>query len=387
MGSVHGETVVSSDFKCESARSLNSCAPVRTPVVLHGPNRNAIGAWSGSYGVYRALAATVGTLPKGHRPDWRNTQGGCQVGPFASWSSGRIVSFDPWGAHMGEEFHELVAMGEDVRPTIAVTRARMDVPEIVRAMEAGRLKPDGRVLLKSGELQVTKAAIDLVWYLPGVAARFGVTEEHLRQGLYKHTGGMYEDLIKRPEIKLFLPPIGGLSVYFFGDPNPRGSKQEVSLRVHDECNGSDVFGSDICTCRPYLTYAIEHAVQVAQSGGRGMVFYFRKEGRALGEVTKYLVYNARKQQKGGDQVEEYFNRTLSVAGVADMRFQELMPDALHWAGVERVDYLVSMSDVKYKAIVQSGIKVMSRVPIPDNLIPCGAHVEIEAKKAAGYYSG
>lgn len=25
-----------------------------------------------------------------------------------------------------------------------------------------------------------------------------------------------------------------------------------------------------------------------------MVIYFRKEGRALGEVTKYLVYNARK---------------------------------------------------------------------------------------------
>ena len=25
----------------------------------------------------------------------------------------------------------------------------------------------------------------------------------------------------------------------------------------DAGNGSDVFGSDICTCKPYLTYAIE----------------------------------------------------------------------------------------------------------------------------------
>ncbi len=35
----------------------------------------------------------------------------------------------------------------------------------------------------------------------------------------------------------------------------------------------------------------------AQNGGSGVVIYFRKEGRALGEVTKYLVYNARKSQR------------------------------------------------------------------------------------------
>jgi hypothetical protein len=50
-------------------------------------------------------------------------------------------------------------------------------------------------------------------------------------------------------------------------------------------NGSDVFGSDICTCRPYLTFGIEEAVKEAQKGGSGVVIYFRKEGRALGEVS------------------------------------------------------------------------------------------------------
>ena len=73
------------------------------------------------------------------------------------------------------------------------------------------------------------------------------------------------------------------------DPNVR-----LALRVHDECNGSDVFGSDICTCRPYLIFGVEEAVKEAQRGGSGVVIYFRKEGRALGEVTKYLVYNARR---------------------------------------------------------------------------------------------
>ena len=45
-----------------------------------------------------------------------------------------------------------------------------------------------------------------------------------------------------------------------------------------------MFGSDICTCRPYLTFGIEEAVKEAQKGGSGVVIYFRKEGRALGEV-------------------------------------------------------------------------------------------------------
>lgn len=50
------------------------------------------------------------------------------------------------------------------------------------------------------------------------------------------------------------------------DPNVK-----LSLRVHDECNGSDVFGSDICTCRPYLIFGIEEAVKEAQNGGSGVV--------------------------------------------------------------------------------------------------------------------
>jgi len=57
-------------------------------------------------------------------------------------------------------------------------------------------------------------------------------------------------------------------------------------RPRRQCNGSDVFGSDICTCRPYLIFGIEEAVKEAQNGGSGVVIYFRKEGRALGEVTK-----------------------------------------------------------------------------------------------------
>ena len=65
----------------------------------------------------------------------------------------------------------------------------------------------------------------------------------------------------------------------------------------------------------------------------GLIIYFRKEGRALGEVTKYLVYNRRKRQEGGDTAAEYFNCTQHVAGVMDMRFQ--VPARACWCRVSR----------------------------------------------------
>ena len=172
-------------------------------------------------------------------------------------------------------------------------------------------------------------------------------------------------------------------MYCFGDPAKMSDPNvRLALRVHDECNGSDVFGSDICTCRPYLIFGVEEAVKEAQQGGSGLVIYFRKEGRALGEVTKYLVYNARK--RGTDRASEYFKRTENIAGVKDMRFQALMPDILHWLGITKIDRMLSMSNMKHDAIVEQGIPIHERVPIPDEMIPEDSRVEIDAKIHAGY---
>jgi GTP cyclohydrolase II len=237
------------------------------------------------------------------------------------------------------------------------------------------------------EVPVTKAATEPVWYLPGVAKRFGCTESELRRTLFEQTGGMFPELVTRGDLDVFLPPIGGQTVYVFGDPKKLADPSvTLTARVHDECNGSDVFGSDICTCRPYLAHAVEECIRGAQKGGVGLIVYFRKEGRALGEVTKFLVYNARKRQQGGDSAAQYFARTECVAGVQDMRFQELMPDVLHWLGVKKIHRLVSMSNMKYDAIVRAGIEVGERLKIPDELVPADARVEIEAKMAAGYFT-
>ena len=364
---------------------------VRGPVIGSTSNRsqrNVIGTHSGSYGVYRALAVAAGALMRGHKPDLTNTLPTDPIGPYPSWGDpDKIVSMDPFGAVVADVFKDEIAKGYDARPTIAVTKAHIDMPEVHRAMAAGRLAADGRILLANGSAVVTKAAIEPVWWLPGVAKRFHCTEADLRRALFEETGGMYPELVTRGDLTVFLPPIGGQTVYVFGDPRDLADPAvTLTARVHDECNGSDVFGSDICTCRPYLTHAIEECIRGAQEGGVGLVVYCRKEGRALGEVTKFLVYNARKRQEGGDSATTYFLRTECVAGVQDMRFQELMPDVLHWLGVRRIHRLVSMSNMKYDAIVGGGIEVGERIAIPEGLIPADARVEMDAKMAAGYFT-
>jgi GTP cyclohydrolase II len=356
--------------------------------VTRPADRNVIGAVGGAYSLYRALAVSSGALNPLARPDLHNTHPPVALGPHPQWQeAGKIVSLDPWGHLVADVFAKQIAEGVDIRPTIAVTKARITLPEIQQRMNEGHIKPDGEIMKASGDIAVTKIAVDPVWYLPGIAERFGTTETNLRRQLFEQTGGMFPELVTRPDMSVFFPPIGGMTAYIFGDAAKLSTgKHRIACRVHDECNGSDVFGSDICTCRPYLVHGIEECTREAQKGGVGLIVYNRKEGRALGEVTKFLVYNARKRQEGGDSAATYFERTECVAGVQDARFQQLMPDILHWLGIKRIDRLMSMSNMKYDAMVNSGIEIGERVAIPDGMIPGDASVEMEAKKAAGYYA-
>ncbi|EGS21036.1 uncharacterized protein CTHT_0028760 [Thermochaetoides thermophila DSM 1495] len=355
----------------------------RGPVtVLRSPStigrRNAIGAHAGSYSIYYALALASRELKADHRPDFTNTEPAVNIGPFPQWGDPKkIVAMDPWGHLVPWIFKDKIEKeGVDLRPTIAITKAHMKLPELEDSVKSGRLVPDGKVCLNNeGELNVTKIAVEPVWYLPGVAERFGIDEGTLRRSLFEYTGGMYPELITRPDMKVFLPPIGGLTVYIFGDPaRVSDPSKRLALRIHDECNGSDVFCSDICTCRPYLIFGIEEAVKEAQNGGSGVVIYFRKE----------VVYNARK--RGQDRASDYFKRTENIAGVKDMRFQALMPDILHWLGITKIDRMLSMSNMKHDAIVGQGIPIYERVELPEHMIPADSRVEIDAKINAGYFT-
>ena len=184
----------------------------------------------------------------------------------------RIVTFDPLGMTA-------------TNPTIAATTAILNIPELQD------LKRDGKIVDNDGGIHTQKAAVYNVWNLPSLAKRLDLSEKDLRSTLFKYTGNPTLNDKKR---NAFLPNVGGCTVYTFGDIRLiRDNKTEIAVRVHDECNGSDVFGTDICTCRPYLIFALKSCIQYAQRGGVGIIAYFRKEKRSLGEITKYKLYNAR----------------------------------------------------------------------------------------------
>jgi hypothetical protein len=169
-----------------------------------------IGTHSGSYGVYRALAVAAGNLPRGHRADLTNTAPTDLDRPLPAVGRCREDRLDrPLGRQRAEVFRRHLARGYDIRPTIAVTKAHIHLPEIKQAIAFQRLAVDGRILLDDASATVTKVAIEPVWWLPGVAKRFKVSEGDLRRALFEETGGMYPELVTRSDLEVFLPPIGG----------------------------------------------------------------------------------------------------------------------------------------------------------------------------------
>jgi hypothetical protein len=171
---------------------------VRGPVICtvrHSAQRNAIGAHSGSYCIYTGLAVAAGKLNPDYVPNLKLTSPVFNIGPHKSWSDPKkISSIDPFGHLITDVFGGYLDKGFDIRPTIAVTKAHIDLPESREAVAKGRLVPDGKILLPSGQSVVSKAAIEPVWYLPEIARRFGCTETMLRQSIFRMTNGMYPEV-------------------------------------------------------------------------------------------------------------------------------------------------------------------------------------------------
>jgi hypothetical protein len=134
----------------------------------------------------------MGTLLPTHKPDYRLTLPPINIPPNPAWADPRkIVSLDPWGHLAPEAFkHETEDLGLDVRPSIAITKAHLKMSELDDAARKGTIKVDGSIVLRSQplknidgtpsdaepgvEVNVGKAAVEPVWYLPGVAERFGM---------------------------------------------------------------------------------------------------------------------------------------------------------------------------------------------------------------------
>lgn len=156
----------------------------------------AIGAHGGSYATYYALAVASKNMSLDHKADFTNTEPAVSIGPFPAWGDRKkIVAMDPLG-HLAPWLYKDYIDNEniEIRPSIAITRAHMKLPELEQSVRDGRLIPDGKICLnESGEIAVTKFAVEPVWYLPGVAERFGIGELRLVV-LHSFCGALQTDI-------------------------------------------------------------------------------------------------------------------------------------------------------------------------------------------------
>jgi len=316
------------------------------------------GNYGGNNSAYYALTESIHktNIKRNKKYIHRNP---IQIKKNKNWE--RIITFNPNG------------MISKI-PTISAVKTKMTIPELLKC------KRDGNIVNNDGSINCIKIAIEQVWDIPNISIRLNIDESYFRKKLFKYYNN--PDLLdaKKP---LYFPPIGGSTIYLFGDLN---NYTKVASRVHDECNGSDVFGSHICSCRPYLMFSIQEAVKYAQNGDLGIIVYNRKEGRSLGEVIKFSVYNGRKNQKGGDDEDKYFSNTENYCGVRDARVQKLMPDIFLWLGIETIDLWLSMSNEKSDALKDIGIKIIKQEQVPLEILPKDSLIEINAKIKDGYYS-
>jgi GTP cyclohydrolase II len=123
------------------------------------------------------------------------------------------------------------------------------------------------------------------------------------------------------------------------------------VRIHSQCLTGDVFHSLRCDCRDQLEMSLERIVEE----GRGLLIYEHKEGRGIGLVNKLRAYEL--QDEGADTVEA--NEQLGFE--ADLRNYKLPAAILHYFQVTRVRLLSNNPD-KIRALEQSGIEVVERIP-------------------------
>lgn len=50
------------------------------------------------------------------------------------------------------------------------------MPELQDTLDKGCLQVDGKIMKPDGNLVIIKAVVELVWYLPAIAKRFGIAE-------------------------------------------------------------------------------------------------------------------------------------------------------------------------------------------------------------------
>lgn len=128
-------------------------------------------------------------------------------------------------------------------------------------------------------------------------------------------------------------------------------KENVLVRVHDQCFTSEVFGSMRCDCRDQL----KESLRLIQKEG-GVVIYLQQEGRGIGLANKIAAYAL--QDEGMDTVDANINLGFEDEG----REYFAVPDILRDLGIQSIQLLTN-NPYKIERLSQLGVAITERRPI------------------------
>ena len=100
-------------------------------------------------------------------------------------------------------------------PTMAATVACMEIPELMK-----QLVPDENIVNEDRSINIQKCSIDYAWNMPKLAKKIGFDESLIREKLADYTQN--KEVLDRTK-NAYLPPLGGCTVYFFGDITKLGN--------------------------------------------------------------------------------------------------------------------------------------------------------------------
>ena len=128
--------------------------------------------------------------------------------------------------------------------------------------------------------------------------------------------------------------------------------EPVLVRVHSSCMTGDILGSLRCDCGEQL----QHAMQMIEKNGKGLVLYMNQEGRGIGLINKLKAY---KLQEGGlDTVEA----NLKLGFGMDERDYGIGAQILRKLGISKM-VLMTNNPKKRAGMHGYGLEVVSTVPI------------------------
>jgi 3,4-dihydroxy 2-butanone 4-phosphate synthase / GTP cyclohydrolase II len=129
-------------------------------------------------------------------------------------------------------------------------------------------------------------------------------------------------------------------------------KTPTLVRIHSQCLTGDVFHSLKCDCGPQL----EHAMEMVQAEGAGIIVYQQQEGRGIGIINKIRAYAL--QDQGADTIEANLQLGLDI----DARKYDQCAEIIKLLGAGKVR-VMSNNPEKVKALREAGLDVVERVPV------------------------